>query len=120
MKNFRLKKIEKVFLRLQNIKISEFSTYYFEKLNFFLSKNHLAFCTIKRYDIELSKFQMKILCLWVVDRPLKVNHFYRYFEILLILARNTESLKHSQVQNFIVYGNRHHSITRKIGFRVIS
>ena len=58
MKNFRLKKIEKVFLRLQNIKISEFSTYYFEKLNFFLSKNHLAFCTIKRYDIELTNIKI--------------------------------------------------------------
>ena len=58
MKNFRLKKIEKVFLRLQNIKISEFSTYYFEKLNFFLSKNHLAFFTIERYDIELTNIKI--------------------------------------------------------------
>ena len=64
----------------------------------------------------ISKFQIKILCLWVVPRPLKGYHFYRYFEILLILVWNAKSAKTA----FIVYGSKHHSVTRKIGFRVIS
>ena len=42
-----MKKIAKISLRLQNFKV-------FEKLIFFPSKNHLAFLTIERYDIELT------------------------------------------------------------------
>ena len=34
--------------------------------------------------------------------------------------QNAESAKKFQVQNFIVYGNKHYSVTRKIGFSVIS
>ena len=48
------------------------------------------------------------------------DHFYRYFEILLILVQNAESAKDFRVQNFIVYGNKHHFLTTKIGFRAIS
>ena len=36
----------------------KFSTYYFEKLNLFPSKNHLAFLTIERYDIELTNIKI--------------------------------------------------------------
>ena len=36
----------------------KFSTYYFEKLNLFPSKNHLAFLTIERYDIELTNIKV--------------------------------------------------------------
>ena len=36
----------------------KFSTYYFENLNFFPSKNHLAFLTIERYDIELTNIKI--------------------------------------------------------------
>ena len=68
----------------------------------------------------MSKSLIKILCLWVVHRTLKGDHYYRYFEILLILVQNAESAKNFQVQNFIVYGYKQHSLTRKIGFRVIS
>ena len=96
----------------------KFSTYYFEKLNLFPSKKHLDLLTIERYDIELTN--IKILWLRVVCRPLKGNHFYRYFEILLILVWNAEAEKKFQVQNFNGYGNWHHSLTRKIRFRVIS
>ena len=46
--------------------------------------------------------------------------FHHYFKILLILMQNAESAKKFQVQNFIVYGNKHYSVTRKIGFSVIS
>ena len=48
----------KISLRLQNFKILKFSTYYFEKLNFFPSKNHLAFLTIGRYDLELTNIKV--------------------------------------------------------------
>ena len=50
---------------------------------------------------------------------LKGNHFKRYFEILLILVQNTEQAKNFQVQNFIVYVRKYHSLTRKLGFRVV-
>ena len=63
---------------------------------------------------------IKILSLWLVPGPLKGYHFHHYFKILLILAWNAESAKNFQVQNFMVYGNMHQSLTRKIGFRVIS
>ena len=46
--------------------------------------------------------------------------FLPFFEILLILAQNAESAINFQVQNFIVYGNKHNSPTRKIEFRVVS
>ena len=55
-----------------------------------------------------------------VRGPPKGDHFYRFFEILLILVQNDESAKNFQVKNFVVYGNKHHSPTRKIGFKVIS
>ena len=98
-----------------------FRPYYSEKLNVFPSKNHSAFLIIERYDIEvtISKFQIKILCLRMVPSLLKGEHFY-YFKIWLILVQNAESAKKIQVENFMVYGNKHHSLTRKIGFRVIS
>ena len=35
------------------------------------------------------------------------GHFYQCFDILLILAQNAESVKSFQVQNVMVYGNRH-------------
>ena len=60
------------------------------------------------------------MCLQVVPRPLKGNNFYHYFKILIILAQNAEPAKKFQVQNFVIYGNKHQSLTRKIGFRVIS
>ena len=46
--------------------------------------------------------------------------FLPFLEILLILAQNAESPINFQVQNFIVYGNKHNSLTRKIEFRVVS
>ena len=58
MKSYCLKKIEKISLRPQSFEILKFSTYCFEKLNFFPSKNHLAFLTIQRYDIELSNIKI--------------------------------------------------------------
>ena len=48
----------------------------------------------------------------MVCRPLKGNHFSCYFEILLVLAWNAESAKNCD--------NKHHSLTRKIGLKVIS
>ena len=46
--------------------------------------------------------------------------FLPFLEILLILAQNAESAINFQVQNFIDYGNKHSSVTRKIEFRVVS
>ena len=43
-----------------------------------------------------------------------------FFLILVILAQNAESAKNFQVQKYIVYGNMHYSLTRKIDFRVTS
>ena len=54
----------------------------------------------------------------MMRRHLKGGHFYHFFEILLILAQNADSAKNFQVQNFVVQGNKHHSQTRKIRFRV--
>ena len=49
---------KKSLLDHQISRLLKFSTYYFEKLNFFLSKNYLAFLTIERYDIELTNIKI--------------------------------------------------------------
>ena len=53
IKSYCLKKIEKIsFCKIS--RFLKFSSYYFEKLNLFPSKNHSAFLTIERYDIDLT------------------------------------------------------------------
>ena len=91
-------------------------------MNSFPSENHLAFIIIVTYDIGLTNIKIldKNIALAGGTQSLKGNHFYCYFEFLLILALNAESAKNFQVQNVIVHGNKHHSLTRKKGFRVIS
>ena len=59
----------------------------FEKLNFFPSKNHLAFLTIERYDIELTNIKISdknIVPPGGAQGP-EGGSFYCYFEVLLIL-----------------------------------
>ena len=103
----------------RKLKIS-LQPYHFEKLNVFPSKNHLTFLTT---DIELTNIKISdknIVPGKVVPGPLKGGHFC-YLEFLLILTWNAESAKNFEVQNFIIRGNRrHHSLIRKIAFRVIS
>ena len=54
IKSYPLKKTKKISLRPQNFKIFEI----FNFLNFFPSKNPLAFLTIERYDIELTNINI--------------------------------------------------------------
>ena len=94
------------------------------KRDFFNFLQAITFDTFHANKLKFSTYvlyweynrKIKILCLRVVCRSLKGYHFCCYFGILLIL----KSAKNFQVQNLIVYGNKQHSLTRKIGFRVIS
>ena len=58
IKSYPLKKIEKISLRLQNFKIFEIFDLNVLKIEFFPPKNHLAFATIERYDIELTNIKI--------------------------------------------------------------
>ena len=48
----------KISLRLQNFKIFEIFDHTILKKDIFPSKNHLAFLTIERYDIELTNIKI--------------------------------------------------------------
>ena len=63
----------------------KFSTYYFKKLNVFPSKNHLAFLSIEKYNIKLTNIKISDKNI-VSPGDVQGDHFYKYFEILLILA----------------------------------
>ena len=96
------------------------------KKSIFPNKKPFSFFnnTVERYDIELTNIKISdwnIVLPDSVQPPEQGSYFNCYFEILLILVQNAESAKNFKVQNFIVSGNKHHSLTRKIGFfRVIS
>ena len=67
---------------------------------FFPSKKHLAFLTIERYDIELTNINIlgkNIVPPGGAQGP-EGGSLFRYFELLLILARNAEFPKTFQVQ----------------------
>ena len=77
----------------------------FRKINFFPIKNHLVFLTIERYDIELTNIKISdknIVPPAVVPRPLKGNHFYCYFKIVLVLVWNAKSAKIFKL-NFLLF-----------------
>ena len=57
-RSYRLKKIEKISLRPPNFNIFEILTCYLKKLEFTPSKNHLAFLTTERHDIEMTNIKI--------------------------------------------------------------
>ena len=95
---------------LLDLKISTFLKFwpcYLEKLNFFPSKNHLAFLTIERYDIEMTNIKISdknIVHLGGVQVP-EGGSFLVLFWNVADFGMNTESAKNFHVQNFIVHGN---------------
>ena len=100
----------------------KFFTLLFSKIDFFPSKNHVAFSTIERYDIELTTIKTSDKNI-LPQGGVQAHKGYHFSDILKFCRFwhdiwYAESAKHFEVQNFIVYG--HHSLTRKIGFRVIS
>ena len=102
-KNFIL--ITFVCLKIEKLKLKKSSRfwnfwhYYFE-INFFPSKNHLAFLTIDRHDIELPN--IKISDKNFVLPGSKRNNFYCYFEMLLILVQDAESVKNLKFKILLV------------------
>ena len=115
------RKLKKISLTAKFQHLWNFQPHYFEKLNFFPSKNHLDFLTIERYDIQLSniKFQIKILCLGGgAQVPEGGSSLLLYLNFADFGAKCWVT-KNFQAQNFIVYGN-YQSLTREVGFQVIS
>ena len=102
-KNFIL--ITFVCLKVEKLKLKKSSRfwnfwhYYFE-IHFFPSKNHLAFLTIDRHDIELPN--IKISDKNFVLPGSKRNNFYCYFEMLLILVQDAESVKNLKFKILLV------------------
>ena len=113
------RKLKKSILDCKISRFLKFSILLFWKIECFPIKNHLAFLTKERYDIELTNIKIldknivPVGGVWVPEG----DNFYCYIEIL-ILVRNAESAKMFQVQSF--NGIKSHSQTRKIGFRVIA
>ena len=104
------RKMKKSLLNGEISRFLKFPTLSFWKIECFPIKKHLVFLTIKEYDVEL-KILDKNIVLSVGTRAPEGGSFLLLFKILLILAWNDE---------FMVYGNMRQSLTRKIGFRVIS
>ena len=85
----------------------KFLTYYFEKLNFFPSKNYLAFLIIERYDTVLTNIKISdknILPLGSAQAP-EGGSFLLLFWNFADFGIKYRVRKKSQVQNFIAYGN---------------
>ena len=95
----------------------------FWKIEFFSSKNHWAFLTIERYDIELTNINISdknIVPPGGVQGPERKSFLLLFWSFTNSGAKSWVSKKDFPVENFIVYGNKHHYLTRKIGFKVIS
>ena len=109
------KKLKKSLLDHKISLFSKFMTFLFWKIEF-LSKKHLAFLTIDRYDIELDNIKISdknIVPLGGVQVPEGESFFPLFWNFADFVVKCWVSKKN------IVYGNKHHSLTRKIGCRVI-
>ena len=84
-------------------------------------KYHLAVLTIESYDIELTNIKISdknIVSGWCPD-PRRGIIFTTILKFCWFRCKMLSQQKKIQLQNVLVYGNKH-SLTRKIGFRVIS
>ena len=110
------KKLKKSLLTTKFHYFQNFWPFYFEKLNSH-QKKHLAFLTIDRYDIELANIKISdknIVPLGGVQVPEGESFFLLFWNFADFVGKCWVSKKN------IVYVNKHHSLTRKIGCRVIS
>ena len=115
------RKSKKSLLDCKISRFLKFTTSLFWNIDFSPIKKPFSFLTIEGYDTELTNIKISNKNIVPPGGAQAPEGRWRLpFDILLILAWNAESAKNFQIHNFIVYGNKHHSLTGKIGFRVIS